>query len=160
MKRAVMNIKDQKGASAVEFAIVLPVLLLILFGIIEFSVAFYDKAMITNASREGARKGILFNCVINGPDCDYSPATGEDIRDVVNDYLGVDEGSPSGRLITFSGSGALNVTVDPVDTSTLTTGDPLTVTVSYPYNFYVLPGFISGFMDGLTLSATTIMNME
>jgi Flp pilus assembly protein TadG len=157
-----MNIKDQKGAAAVEFAIVLPVLLLILFGIIEFSVAFYDKAMITNASREGARKGILFNCVINETEgtCDYSPATGDDISDVVNDYLGVDEGYPSGRLITFSGSGAINVTVDPVDTSTLSAGDSLTVTVSYPYNFYVLPGFVAGLADGLTLSATTVMSME
>ena len=49
--------KSQSGASAVEFAIVLPILVLLVFGIIEFSVAFYDKAMITNASREGARAG-------------------------------------------------------------------------------------------------------
>ena len=49
----------QKGAAAVEFAIVLPLLLMLLFGIIEFSVILYDKAMITNASREGTRAGIV-----------------------------------------------------------------------------------------------------
>lgn len=43
---------SQKGASAVEFALVLPLLMLILFGIIEFSLLMYNKAMITNASRE------------------------------------------------------------------------------------------------------------
>ena len=52
--------KNQTGASAVEFAIVLPILVLLVFGIIEFSVALYDKAMITNASREGARAAIVF----------------------------------------------------------------------------------------------------
>ena len=52
---------NQSGASAIEFAFLLPVLLLFLFGIIEFSVLFYNKAMITNASREGARAGINFD---------------------------------------------------------------------------------------------------
>ena len=50
-------LKGNNGASAVEFAVVLP-LLVLPFGIIEFSLALYDKAMITNASREGARAGI------------------------------------------------------------------------------------------------------
>jgi Flp pilus assembly protein TadG len=139
-----MNIKDQKGASAVEFAIVLPVLLMILFGIIEFSVAFFDKAMITNASREGARAGI----VLRNP-----PLTDVEITDIVNNYL-------SGSLINFSGTTIPDIIVTPQDTSTLTTGDPLTVMVSYPFNFYVLPGFVAALMDGLTLNATTIMNME
>ena len=144
MKRAIMNIKDQRGAAAVEFAIVLPVLILILFGIIEFSVAFYDKAMITNASREGARAGI----VLRAP-----PLTDVEITDIIDNYL-------SGSLISFSGASVRDITITPQDTSTLTTGDPLTVTVSYPYNFYLLPGFIAGLADGLTLNATTIMNME
>ena len=52
--------KRQEGASAVEFAIILPLLLILVFGIIEFSILFYDKAMITNASREGARVGIVY----------------------------------------------------------------------------------------------------
>ena len=54
------KITEEKGASAVEFAIILPLLVVFLFGIIEFGIIFYDKAMITNASREGARKGIVF----------------------------------------------------------------------------------------------------
>ena len=54
-------LKNQEGATAVEFALVLPFLLLILFGIIEFSVILYNKAMLTNACREGARAAVLFS---------------------------------------------------------------------------------------------------
>jgi Flp pilus assembly protein TadG len=139
-----MNIKDQKGAAAVEFAIVLPVLLLVLFGIIEFSIAFYDKAMITNASREGARAGIVFKA---------PPLTDVEITDIVNNYL-------SDNLITFSGTSVPDITVTPEDTSTLTMGDSLTVSVSYPYNYYVLPGFVAGLTGSINLNATTVMRME
>jgi Flp pilus assembly protein TadG len=46
---------SQRGASAVEFALILPLLLAIVFGIIEFGAVLYNQAVITNASREGAR---------------------------------------------------------------------------------------------------------
>ena len=39
----------------VEFAIVAPLLFMLIFGMIEFGIMFYDKAVITNASREGVR---------------------------------------------------------------------------------------------------------
>ena len=52
--------KNNKGASAVEFALVLPILIVLLFGIVEFGLLMYNKAVITNASREGARDGHLF----------------------------------------------------------------------------------------------------
>ncbi|MCK5219206.1 pilus assembly protein, partial [bacterium] len=48
-------LKNQRGAAAVEFAIVLPLLALILFGTIDFALLFYNKQVLTNASREGAR---------------------------------------------------------------------------------------------------------
>jgi hypothetical protein len=46
------------GTAAVEFALVLPVLLLLLFGIVEMSLLQYDLLVIANASREAARFGI------------------------------------------------------------------------------------------------------
>ena len=48
-------IQQRDGVAAVEFALVLPLLLLILFGIINFGTLMYDQAVITNAAREGAR---------------------------------------------------------------------------------------------------------
>ena len=59
MKRVDAKSDRQAGAAMVEFAIVLPVLALLLMGIIEFSIIIYDKAVITNASRVGARYAIV-----------------------------------------------------------------------------------------------------
>ena len=48
--------RDDRGAAMVEFAIVLPVLLLILMGIIEFGRAYNAQVSIQAAAREGARE--------------------------------------------------------------------------------------------------------
>ncbi len=56
-------IPNRKGAAMVELAITLPILLIVFFAIMEFGLILYDKALITNASREGARAGIVFNDV-------------------------------------------------------------------------------------------------
>jgi Flp pilus assembly protein TadG len=47
--------RDQRGASAVEFAIIVPVLFMIVFGIIGFGIAFMQVQTIRGAVREGAR---------------------------------------------------------------------------------------------------------
>lgn len=51
-----MKLNDQKGQALVELALLLPLLLLIVFGITEFGRAFYIKNALTNAAREGARR--------------------------------------------------------------------------------------------------------
>jgi Flp pilus assembly protein TadG len=52
--------QSQKGSVLVEFALILPVFLLLLFGVISFSVALYDKTVLTMATREGARAGAKY----------------------------------------------------------------------------------------------------
>ncbi|REN18669.1 pilus assembly protein, partial [Mycobacterium tuberculosis] len=54
-----MKSKRESGAAAVEFALVLPFFLLVFSMIVDLSLAFYDKAVITNASREAARAGVV-----------------------------------------------------------------------------------------------------
>jgi Flp pilus assembly protein TadG len=51
--------RKEKGQSVVELAIILPLLLIILLGIIDFGRVFYAYVTVTNASREGARYGAL-----------------------------------------------------------------------------------------------------
>jgi len=46
---------DQRGAAAVEFAIIAPVLFMLVFGIIEFGLAWSEKNVFVGAAREGAR---------------------------------------------------------------------------------------------------------
>lgn len=61
MIKKINNLSDNqvRGVAAVEFALVLPVLLFIFIGIVEFGIMLYDQAVITNAAREGARWGVV-----------------------------------------------------------------------------------------------------
>ena len=134
-----MYLKREDGAAAIEFAILLPILLLILFGIIEFGFALYGKEVITNASREGARYGIVID----------SPRHSEDqIKEVVSSYLtnfGWDASKaeitvPTGPCEEFS--------------------DPLQVELKYPFSFLVLPSLVTDFSKDITLSSKTEMRCE
>jgi Flp pilus assembly protein TadG len=49
--------RDERGAAMVEFAIVAPLLFVLVFGIIDYGRYFYWYARVTNAAREGARAG-------------------------------------------------------------------------------------------------------
>lgn len=53
------NLRNEKGQSLVEFAILLPFLLLLLMGILEFGIMLNSYLTINNAAREGARLGIV-----------------------------------------------------------------------------------------------------
>ncbi len=134
-------INCQKGAAAVEFAIIAPLLFTIMFGIIEFSLLLYDKAVITNASREGARYGILW-----GP----NRPTDAEIVAKVGSYT-------SNRLITF---GTMVSPTTTISRSGTDPGDALTVTVVYNYDFLLLPNFVSALSNMTTLNAETVMRME
>ena len=50
---------NQRGAAAVEFAIVVIIFITLIFAIIEFGLLMFNKQIITNAAREGARYGIV-----------------------------------------------------------------------------------------------------
>ncbi len=60
-KHAQRCVQDQRGAVAVEFALVLPLLSMLLFGIVTFGFAFSDKIALVNAVREGGRFGASAN---------------------------------------------------------------------------------------------------
>ena len=52
-------VREQRGAAAIEFAILLPVLCAILLGMIDYGYFFYLNSAIVNAAREGARAGVV-----------------------------------------------------------------------------------------------------
>ena len=135
--------KSEKGAAAVEFAIVLPVLVLLLIGIMEFSVLLYNQAVITNASREGAREGIVFS--------DPNPISDAEIQAVVNNYC-------AGHMITFGAATGVTTSVSRAGSGSA--GDPMTVLVNYHYDFLVIPNFLSSLAGGINLAGQTVMRME
>jgi hypothetical protein len=82
---------DERGAVLIEFALVLPVLLLLLVGMFDLGFAFQRYQAVTNAAREGARMAVLPG---------YSLA---DVQDRVRAYLrasGVPEASVLAADIT------------------------------------------------------------
>lgn len=148
MKRR-RNDHSEHGAAAVEFALILPLLSVLLFGIIEFSILFYNKAMITNASREGARAGIVYDFPDRPSDAD--------IASVVTTYCG-------NHLITFGDPAQVPSTA--VVRNGSGTGADLSVTVGYEYDFLLLPNLLGAFFSGnqvsnsIALEATTVMRLE
>lgn len=148
-----MKLRSDQGTAVVEFAVVLPLLLVIVFGIVEFSFILYNQAMITNASREGSRAGII----VQTP----RKSTGE-ITTVVNNYL-------NDYLVNFKSGAAPtpaivvkinNVVADPSSAGLVSAQDYLTVEVRYDYDFLIIPDFISSIAGTKTLFASSTMRAE
>jgi len=51
--------ENERGASAVEFALVMPFLMLIVFGIIVYGMVFAQSLSLSNAARQAARSGVI-----------------------------------------------------------------------------------------------------
>lgn len=143
------RLKLQGGAELVEFALVLPVLLLVVFGIVDFSLLLYDKAVVTNAAREGARAGVVF--FYKEPPVTW-PELEAQITSAVESYCSehlISSGTPT---VTFSGL----VDVLPAGPSS---GDTIPVKVEFLYNYVVLGSFVPS-LGPLTLTSTAVMRHE
>ena len=139
------TIKNQKGAAIVEFAIVLPLLLLLFIGICEFGLLWYNSQVIINASREGARAGIAREADST------DETTNAGIKWIVDNYC-------ASRLVGF-GSSSLDPPIYPLGPNIgKDFGEDFVVEVRYNYNFLVP----SLFHLGLTkiIVGRTLMKME
>lgn len=123
--------RTEKGNVAVEFAFVLPVLLLIVGGILDFGRAYWFKQTLTWASREGARQASILT------------------KDNWN------LGTVKTKVITAvkDGCGA-NITADNVAVtpeSGPAGGSELTVEVTMPFNFMMIPYTIENLAGKTTM---------
>ena len=132
----------QRGAAVVEFALILPILLGLLVGGIDLSLALYDKAVITNASREGARAGIVAR----------NPQLSDmQIRQVVNQYA-------QSALVNLGANPAAPTVV--IQKGSLG-GDPtLQVTVSYTFQGIGLGNLFQCLGKPWVLQSSTVMVYE
>jgi Flp pilus assembly protein TadG len=118
-------LSSRRAAASLEFALVFPVLLLVILGVIEFSRAFLTEHMLTLATREAARLASL------------EGSTVEEVRAVLHSYL------TPGRVDTE----AINVEIDPANLAEMETGDWITVSVSVRFEDVSLlstPFFLAG----------------
>ena len=110
-RRGIRDRRD-RGAALVEFAFVLPILLLLIFGIIDLSRAFNAKQELTHATREGARVYAVTNSHNAATDAFWSGATSLDTANVA---------------VTIPGD------------DSCTAGSPVHVSATYSFDFIALP---------------------
>lgn len=129
------KLKDELGQGLVEFALVVPMLLILVFGIAEFGRAWMTKNILTGAAREAVRIAVVSN---NGNVIDTAPAITRATE--VLSSAGI-----TTAIVTVSDGGSFG-----------------SVTATVTYNFpTVVAGFIPG-LDNATirLASTTTMRRE
>jgi Flp pilus assembly protein TadG len=120
-------ITEERGQSMAEFAIVLPILVVFLFGIIQFGILFNNYVTLTDAVRAGARVAAVAR----------------------------QDSDPTGEATAMVRSSAANLDQSNLDvavSSDWQSGDDVTVTATYPYSISLLGWVVS---SGSLSSKTT-----
>jgi Flp pilus assembly protein TadG len=142
--------RDQRGAVVVEFALIVPILLLVLFGIMEFGYMLNRDMIIGNASRDGARVASL-----NG--------TAAEIRTAITSELAASGiVTPPSKIkidCRLPDETPCNANTDPVYTAKAESGSTAIITVTYSYT-WITPLVSSLFGDEMELTQTTQMRVE
>ncbi|AEF94051.1 TadE family protein [Desulfotomaculum nigrificans CO-1-SRB] len=128
--------RNQRGQTLVELALILPILIILLMGTIEFGRIFFTYLTVTHASREAARSTVI--------------ATGKDDAYIRNKVL---------EAASWLTPADLKVDVTPSSPDNRTSGVPLTVTVSYPVQLYT-PVLSNVLTNPFTVKAQTTMRIE
>ncbi|MCX7923419.1 MAG: pilus assembly protein [Clostridia bacterium] len=123
----------KKGQAVVETALILPIIVLILMGIIDFGLLFNNYIVITNASREGAR----------------SAAIGKTDSNIVSSVI---------NATTTLEQSQIRVTIYPAE-SVRKKGDEVTVTVQYD-NSLLTPVISAIVPNPVRLTSRTVMRVE
>ncbi|MDH3606693.1 MAG: pilus assembly protein [Acidimicrobiia bacterium] len=88
--------KSDRGAAMVEFAIIAPLLLLVVFGIIEFGRAYNAQNSLTHAAREGAREYAISQDAVAGEAIAKAAATSLDSTQITATLTGCDSADQGG----------------------------------------------------------------
>jgi Flp pilus assembly protein TadG len=118
MMKRLSRCRNEDGQAITEFAIILPILMALLLGIIQFGIIFNNYITLTDATRAGARTA------------------------AVNRFLG-DNGASAVTAVERSAQGLDQSVLDPTITVTAdpdwkNPGNEVTVTASYPYSINIL----------------------
>lgn len=132
--------RDRRGQALLEFALVMPLLLLFLVGIIEFGRGWNDHQVITDAAREAARK-----CVV------------ADINVTQDTVINVAKSAMAAAGINTDPPVAINVTgfLRPNPT-----GKPCTVAIQLPYTFTFLGPLMQWTTGDRTITLATTFTMR
>ena len=158
------GLRNERGGVAVEFAIILPILALLVFGIVDFGHAWYMRHLMSDACREGARYGSRYWTNSSG-----SRVLPKDLTPSIKNFVlntsaensnkggwGLTDALPSDASADVSLSGTGATETNPA----IVAGENLTVTVNAQKTWFILGSLIPGFGDSVNLSVTTTMTCE
>lgn len=145
--RFLQSLAGTEGAQLLEFALVLPVMLVFAVGIVQFGGAFNLKQKMANAAREGAR--VMVSNPLTDLNCLGTNCSAQAAAQAVANYMtnnGVDSscinpGSPTStgtESWTFACGNGISLTINHQYNYTTSTGDPQTgtqVILTYPYTW-------------------------
>lgn len=151
------KLRREPGTVAVEFALVAPLLLVLLFGIAELGLLFKDLLILNNAAREGGRAGALGATTSTIAETSLSSTTGlrtEDIS-ITQQYGTYDEETQTWTWMALG---------DNEDQNNAPAGAQVKITLSYPHTL-VTAGLFPGLGDEeggatVTLTAVSVMRRE
>tara|TARA_B100001179_G_C18418880_1_gene329375 strand:+ start:177 stop:671 length:495 start_codon:yes stop_codon:yes gene_type:complete len=152
---------SESGATALEFAFVLPVFLLLFFGILEYAIVLHLRGTIEEVTRETARQAITGR----NPD----PMNGETRQDNLTTMLTDAIGNVVYKPENVNISSTSWASYDLAGRTDSTPGTPafgganeiMRYTVQYQHEFLTpLPGFINGFESSLLIQSTAFAQNE
>ena len=108
---------SERGAAMVEFAIIAPLLLLLVFGIIEFGRAYNAQNSLTHAAREGAREYAITQDPVAGEATAKAAATSLNSSLITATLSACDPGQPA--TVTLEYPFRLQIAFFPVNTFTM-----------------------------------------
>ncbi|HEX7119425.1 MAG TPA: TadE/TadG family type IV pilus assembly protein [Longimicrobiales bacterium] len=131
--------RRERGQALVEFALILPLLLLLVIGLVEFGRAWNAFQVITDAAREGARTAVVADASI----------TEDSVYSVIRSALARAALDADSATIALVGVDA-------------PTGQPARVEIQYPYRFTFLSPLMSwiGDRETITLHTVSVMRNE
>jgi Flp pilus assembly protein TadG len=135
----------RRGATAVETALVMVPVIMLLMGVFEYGRLLMDRNVLNNAAREGCRFALVNNT---------SSTINSDVQGVVTAFLGQEIASFSGLSVAVSGTHLGAST----SVNSLVPGDYITVTVSGTYKFMNVIPLVP--MPALTMSSAVTMVCE
>jgi Flp pilus assembly protein TadG len=144
------RLRNSRGQSLVELSMILPVLLILVFGIIDFGLGMHSYVTLANSVREGARYAAVGNAAGTALDCD-----------------GVTHDTVNGSLCETKGNLNLNnLTPSVTYPDGIAPGNSVVVAAEYDYQFLTPLGNILDFFSGGTfptsipLSSSADMRLE
>lgn len=122
--------KSQKGQSLVEFALIVPLILLLLFGMFDIGRVLFSAVALEHAAREGARVA----------------SVGKTNADVIASINNATTGLDSSRVSVS------------ISTEARTSGENIEIHLSYPVS--MINPLMRSFQSSFTISSKSVMRVE